>query len=39
MNKKHWNTIIIDGEIPRNTLCDFIKDSYQLVAGSSKNKK
>ena len=39
MNKKHWNTIIIDGEIPRNTLCDFIKDSYQLVAGSSKKKK
>jgi len=39
MNKKHWNTIIIDGEIPRKILCEFIKDSYQLVAGSSKKKK
>jgi predicted DNA-binding protein (MmcQ/YjbR family) len=39
MNKKHWNTIIIDGEIPRKTLCEFIKDSYVLVAGSSKKKK
>ena len=39
MNKKHWNTIIIDGEIPRKTLCEFIQDSYVLVAGSSKKKK
>ena len=39
MNKKHWNTVIIDGEIPRKILCEFIKDSHQLVAGASKKKK
>jgi predicted DNA-binding protein (MmcQ/YjbR family) len=39
MNKKHWNTIIVDGEIPRSTLCEFIKDSHQLVTGSSKKRK
>ena len=39
MNKKHWNTIIVDGEIPRKTLCEFIKDSHQLVAGVSSKKK
>ena len=24
MNKKHWNTIIVDGSIPRNELKEFI---------------
>jgi len=39
MNKKHWNTVIVDGEIPRKILCEFIKDSHQLVAGVSSKKK
>ena len=39
MNKKHWNTIIVEGEIPRKTLYEFIKDSHQLVAGVSSKKK
>lgn len=33
MNKKHWNTIIIDGTLSRTKLKDLIKDSYELVAG------
>jgi predicted DNA-binding protein (MmcQ/YjbR family) len=40
MNKKHWNTIIIDGSIPRNLLQDFIIESHRLVAPKiKKNKK
>lgn len=39
MNKKHWNTVIIDGSISRNILKGFIKDSYELVAGKSKKNK
>ncbi len=31
MNKKHWNTIIIDGSVPDNLLYSWIDDSYQLI--------
>ena len=36
MNKKHWNTIIVDGSISRNELKEFIKDSHALVAKKTK---
>ena len=39
MNKKHWNTVIIDGSISRNILQGFIKDSHELVAGRSGRHK
>lgn len=32
LNKKHWNTVVIDGEISRTELFSFIDHSYQLVA-------
>ena len=32
MNKKHWNTILIDGKISDTKLYQWIDDSYQLVA-------
>ncbi len=32
MNKKHWNTIIVDGTLSVSQLKEFIKDSYLLVA-------
>jgi predicted DNA-binding protein (MmcQ/YjbR family) len=31
LNKVHWNTIIIDGEVPADELFDLIEDSYDLV--------
>ena len=31
MNKKHWNTIIVDGSIPKKILQSWIDDSYNLV--------
>jgi len=31
MNKKHWNTIIIDGSIPDKLLKEWIDHSYDLV--------
>jgi predicted DNA-binding protein (MmcQ/YjbR family) len=31
MNKKHWNTIIIDGVLSSKQLKQFIEDSYHLV--------
>ncbi|MBA3883175.1 MAG: MmcQ/YjbR family DNA-binding protein [Chthoniobacterales bacterium] len=31
MNKKHWNTVIIDGAIPQPELELMIDESYELV--------
>ncbi|HEY8688334.1 MAG TPA: MmcQ/YjbR family DNA-binding protein [Chitinophagaceae bacterium] len=31
MNKKHWNTIIVDGTLTKNQLIQFVDDSYALV--------
>ncbi|MGN6802675.1 MAG: MmcQ/YjbR family DNA-binding protein [Ginsengibacter sp.] len=39
MNKKHWNTIIVDGSVPREELKEFIKNSYQLIAPKNRRKK
>lgn len=37
MNKKHWNTIILDGSVNDELLKEWIKDSYDLVfSGLSK---
>jgi predicted DNA-binding protein (MmcQ/YjbR family) len=31
LNKRHWNTVIIDGTLPDRMLTDMIEDSYDLV--------
>ena len=31
LNKRHWNTIIIDGSLPDAIIIDMIEDSYDLV--------
>jgi predicted DNA-binding protein (MmcQ/YjbR family) len=31
LNKRHWNTVIIDGSVPEQTIRDMIEDSYDLV--------
>lgn len=33
MNKKHWNTVIIEGTLSTQQLKEFIEDSYNLVRG------
>ena len=38
MNKRHWNTVIIDGSVSRNILESFIKDSHELVSGKTRKK-
>ncbi|MEO8961449.1 MAG: MmcQ/YjbR family DNA-binding protein [Ginsengibacter sp.] len=38
MNKKHWNSILIDGTIARSEIEKFILDSYLLVAKKKKAK-
>jgi predicted DNA-binding protein (MmcQ/YjbR family) len=31
LNKRHWNTVIIDGSLPDQMVKDMIEDSYDLV--------
>jgi predicted DNA-binding protein (MmcQ/YjbR family) len=31
LNKRHWNTVILDGSIPDDAVADMIEDSYDLV--------
>lgn len=33
LNKKHWNTLILTGQIPWEEVQAFIRHSYDLVAG------
>ena len=39
MNKKHWNTIVVDGSVPRNLIRSWIDHSYELVSGAVKKQK
>ena len=40
MNKKHWNTIVVDGSVSVKQLKEWIDHSYNLEAGGqSKTKK
>jgi len=32
MNKKHWNTIIVDGKLSGKQIKEMLNDSYKLVA-------
>ena len=34
MNKKHWNTVIVDGRLSKKQLCKMLDDSYKLVGGN-----
>lgn len=36
MNKKHWNTVLVDGTIPARLLQEWIKDSYNLVNNKTR---
>ncbi len=40
MNKKHWNTVIMDGSVPDKLLKEWVDHSYDLVAaGLTKAQK
>jgi predicted DNA-binding protein (MmcQ/YjbR family) len=31
LNKRHWNTVAVDGSLPDRLVLDMIEDSYDLV--------
>jgi predicted DNA-binding protein (MmcQ/YjbR family) len=34
LNKRHWNTIVLDGSVPDAMVRDMIEDSYDLVVSA-----
>ena len=36
MNKKHWNTIVVDGSVSTKQLKEWIDHSYDLIVGKKK---
>jgi len=34
LNKRHWNTVTLDGELPDELIGTMIEDSYDLVVAS-----
>jgi len=39
MNKKHWNTLVLDGSVPTKLVRELIDHSYDLVAASLPKSK
>lgn len=34
LNKRHWNTVLLDGSLPDQMVKDMIEDSYDLVVSN-----
>ena len=39
MNKKHWNTVICDGSVPKKLILEWIQNSYDLVSRKKVRRK
>ncbi|HON79475.1 MAG TPA: MmcQ/YjbR family DNA-binding protein [Spirochaetota bacterium] len=39
MNKKHWNTVLVDGVIPDNEVLELVDHSYELVLKGMKKSE
>lgn len=39
MNKKHWNTVMMDGSLPREIIISMLDHSYELILNSLPQKK
>jgi predicted DNA-binding protein (MmcQ/YjbR family) len=34
LNKRHWNTVTVDGDLPDQLVRDMVEDSYDLVVSA-----
>ena len=39
MDKKHWNTIELNGDVPESLIFEMIDDSYELVVKGLRKKE
>jgi predicted DNA-binding protein (MmcQ/YjbR family) len=38
LNKRHWNTVVLDGSVPDAMVRDMIEDSYDLIVAKLPRK-
>ena len=38
LNKRHWNTVTLDGSLPDEMVLDMLEDSYDLVVSAMPRK-
>jgi len=34
LNKRHWNTVLVEGSLPDRMILDMVEDSYDLVVSA-----
>ena len=34
LNKRHWNTVTLDGSLPDSMIAEMVEDSYDLIVSS-----
>jgi predicted DNA-binding protein (MmcQ/YjbR family) len=39
MNKRHWNTVVLDGSLPDSLIRELIEDSYDLILAQLPRKQ
>lgn len=39
MNKKHWNTVVLDGSLSEELLVELVRHSYELVVQGLKKSE
>jgi predicted DNA-binding protein (MmcQ/YjbR family) len=39
LNKRHWNTVVLDGSLPEAMVRDMIEDSYDLIVARLPKRK
>jgi predicted DNA-binding protein (MmcQ/YjbR family) len=39
LNKRHWNTVALDGELPERMVVEMFEDSYDLVVAALSKAK
>jgi predicted DNA-binding protein (MmcQ/YjbR family) len=39
LNKRHWNTVTLDGSLPESMIHDLVEDSYDLIVASLPLKR
>jgi predicted DNA-binding protein (MmcQ/YjbR family) len=39
LNKRHWNTVVLDGSVPDAMVRDMIEDSYDLIVAALPRAK
>ena len=39
MNKRHWNTVALDGSVPTDVIRQLLEQSYALVSRATRGRR